>query len=176
MRTLKLSPRNQYLLLVCFGVGILLVALFGLFQTFGVNPLSFFNRPQTNVTSGKLFTGTVQDLIGRGGNYSCTWNESQKNIRSTGIVYVSEKNLAANAQVIISGFTVTANVIGDGKKFYVWTSIPGSKGMSLNYSELEKTAAKASPQTELLKQKLNFMCSPWTPDSSKFTLPTNITF
>lgn len=170
--------KNKQTLLLFFGVGILLIALFGFLQTLGINVLSLV-KPAENIrvnTSGKIFTGSVKELLARGGNYACTWETTQNKIPSSGTVFLSNKNLAASARIKVSGFNIDAHVVGDGNKFYVWTSLPGSKGTSINYTELEKTAKSVSPQTELLKQKLNFMCSSWMPDESKFSLPTEIDF
>lgn len=177
MLTPQLSPRNQYLLLVLFGCIIFGFAVALSFGLLGIDIMKFFTSPESVPQSNAIpYKGTVNDLLARGGNYSCTFDQRQNSIRSTGTAVLSDKKMAVEAQVMVSGFSVNAQVVGDGKKFYIWTSLPGSKGTVIAYSDLKKIARKNTPQANVLNQKMDFMCSPWVPDETQFEIPADVTF
>ena len=129
------------------------------------------------------FQGSVLDLIHRGGNFTCTWNSTLNNSKLSGTTYISGDKYSSISDVT-SVINITVHAIGDGQKMYVWSEIPNMpiKGMVFPYSDLAATKPSGTANTTQIQQakqmmkKINYNCKEWTPDSSKFIVPSNIKF
>lgn len=132
-------------------------------------------------TTSGIFSGSVSDLIKRGGNFKCTWDSTVNNAALKGTAYISGNKYAAESNVSTAQMTIKANMIGDGVKMYIWTEIPNMPtiGTVMSYDQInaaKPTTAAETQQANNLLQRYNYNCEPWTPDSSKFIIPSNITF
>jgi len=131
----------------------------------------------SGVNQEENLKGSLFDLVKLGKNIRCTYSSSGESGESSGSTFVSGNKAR-------SDFTATTN---DGKKFesysitdgdwiYIWTS-QSDQGTKMKISEV--TANENKPDTSKLGEvnsAFDYKCSPWIPDSSKFILPTNVTF
>lgn len=122
---------------------------------------------------------TLSKLMGKGGNYMCTFVHSTQMGESTGSVYISNKKIRGDfvSKVSVPGLPnmgdITTHMISDGESVYTWSSM-SAEGYKVPVAQEDKTAeSSASVPTD---QELDYKCVGWTVDQSKFSLPTNITF
>jgi hypothetical protein len=129
-------------------------------------------KPQQTTNSLK---GTIIGLLSGGKNVNC--QVTYPDNKGTGAVYVSDKKFAGDFTMKgTDGKETTGHMISDGTYMYVWSSgMPMGIKMSL---EAAKNAAQNAQtnQSVDINQEVGLNCSPWAPDSSKFALPTSITF
>lgn len=130
---------------------------------------------------GEMFAGDIFGLVGRGGDWKCTWSFDQDGVVSEGTVWVSGDNFKSEAQVVAGGMNMTATAIGDGEYMYSWTSgMPN--GMKFKLDEAERmaddpsTSGQAVAQTENFAQEYNYNCEKWRADRGTFDIPSSITF
>ena len=122
---------------------------------------------------------TLSKLMGRGGNYMCTFVHNTQMGESTGSVYISNKKIRGDfvSKVSVPGLAnmgdITTHMISDGESVYTWSSM-SAEGYKVPVAQ-EDTATQSSASVPT-DQELDYKCVGWTADQSKFSLPTNITF
>ncbi len=139
--------------------------------------------PKTTVTATPKATqstalGTLKSLLASGKSQSC--NFSYPDNSATGTYYFDGNKFAGNFSLKEQdGKTLTGNTVSDGTYVYVWTSnSPSGIKMKLDTAINETPLPSAQNQNQGvdLNQKVNYKCSPWTADNSKFQPPSNIQF
>ena len=129
-------------------------------------------KPQQTTNSLK---GTIMGLLSGGKTVNCqvTYPDS----KGTGSVYVSDKKFAGDFTMKgTDGKEITAHMISDGTYMYIWSS-GLSMGIKMNLADAKNAAQKAgASQSVDINQEVGLNCSPWTADSSKFTIPSDIQF
>lgn len=133
---------------------------------------------ETTPTDDTVFNGSMKDLIARGGDYECTFSQTNDMSDSTGTVFISGAKLRGDFKTTVkavSNMNVESHMISDGAFMYTWSSMMPT-GMKIAIAE--GSTAETSPATQSFdyNQKLDYDCKPWTSDVAKFTLPTDITF
>lgn len=126
-------------------------------------------------------TGTLSEIMAKGGDYLCTFTMKDPNTESKGSVYISGKKFRGNfeSHVKVANMTVISSSINDGQFIYTWTSaspmgfkVPvsaqahGTGGAAMSGS-MDFTAQNASTK---------YKCDAWKSDTSLFILPTHIQF
>jgi hypothetical protein len=128
-------------------------------------------KPQTT----NSLKGTIIGLLSGGKTVNCQITYPDN--KGTGTVYVSDKKFAGDFTMKgTDGKETTGHMISDGTFMYVWSSgIP--MGIKMNLADAKNAAQKAGTNQSVdINQEVNLNCSPWSPDSSKFTVPSNIQF
>jgi len=122
---------------------------------------------------------TLAKLMENGGNYECTFSHSTEIGESTGTVYISGKKIRGDfiSKVTMAGVPNIGDIktfmISDGESVYTWSSM-SAEGYKVPQAEQDKTSqSDASVPTN---QELDYKCTAWQVDNSKFSLPTSITF
>lgn len=120
---------------------------------------------------------SLKDLIGKGTAQMCTFSKND----SDGTVYVSGGKVREDFEVTIENQTVKSHVIIMDNAFYNWTD--GQKtGIKMAFDPKATPPAVKSSDTAAgggsfdADANLNYKCSAWIVDSTKFTLPTDVTF
>lgn len=133
--------------------------------------------------SGKL-SGSFGDLLKLKENYTCTFDYSDDaGIATAGTVYVADEGtkFSGNFDVTMAdGNVVNSNMVKDDEFTYVWTSAL-SQGYKLANPENSESLLPEdldAAEDYMLDEDANmdFDCSPWKVDASKFELPTDIEF
>jgi hypothetical protein len=161
-------------------VVILIVAIGGVFvlkssktpaktQTQSVNTQAA--KPQTT----NSLKGTIIGLVSGGKTVNC--QVTYPDNKGTGSIFVADKKFAGDFDMKgADGKETSAHVISDGVDMYVWSSgLPMGIKMSLAAAKNAAQNPQAN-QSFNVNQEVNFNCNSWTPDTSKFTVPTNIQF
>lgn len=171
--------KNKWLIIAAVVVLILLVAG-GAYLMMSSKGKSQPQAQTTNTQTAKPQTtnslkGTILGLLSGGQNVNC--QVTYPDNKGTGTVYVSDKKFAGDFTMKgTDGKETTGHMISDGTYMYLWSSgIP--MGIKMNL-EAAKNAAQNTQNVQSvdINQEVGLNCSPWTPDNSKFTIPTDINF
>ncbi|MBU1036735.1 hypothetical protein KKF32_01700 [Patescibacteria group bacterium] len=130
----------------------------------------------------ETFSGSIQDLIKKGKAAKCTYEGGDESQKFSGVVYISDKKARQDVTGEEDGEKIETHIIVDDRWTYMWTSKDPGKGMKMyiDTSEEEikefKEEAEEAYQEQDLEKEIDFKCSKWKVDQSKFTLPSDIDF
>ena len=136
------------------------------------------------VPTGEL-SSTFEDLVGKGKNLECDWklptSGTTPNPFGTGKLYTAGNRGRSMISGSASGMSIDGNGIYKDGVAYSWVSVGGTTvGFKFDKAELEKMSSEMTPeqkqQAEQIRAKMIFQCKSWTPDESKFALPTGVEF
>lgn len=127
------------------------------------------------------FEGSTAELIARGGDHVCTFDQTVENSRSTGTVYISNGKMRGDFKSDVSAggtnMSVESHMISDGEFMYTWSSMmPTGFKMAIIDSATADGTTPTSQEMFDANMKLSYDCDPWSADASKFTLPSTVTF
>lgn len=115
---------------------------------------------------------TLKALLASGLPQKCEFTDTTAAAATSGTVYVSGGNARGDFAATASGQTYHAHTIITSDTMYSWVD-ETKMGMKMAITE----SADASTSSSFDANKaLDYHCTPWIPDSSKFTVPTTITF
>jgi len=134
----------------------------------------------TSSVSSAPFQGSLNDLVARGGNYQCTFDQDVATAHSKGTVYIAGERMRGDFESSVKQVTatITSHMITKDGYAYVWTDIVPN-GFKLKTTAIQKGgsgSAGLNGQIVDVNQKLAYSCTPWTVNEALLTLPTNITF
>ncbi len=129
-------------------------------------------------------SSTFQDIVGKGQNLECDWHlptSGAANPFGTGKLYTTGNKGRSMIKGTTNGIEIDANVIYTDEAAYSWVIVAGTTvGYKFDKAELQKMASEMTPeqkqQAEQIRAKMIFSCKGWTPDESKFILPTGVEF
>jgi hypothetical protein len=129
-------------------------------------------------SSEGMFSGSLADLVGRGGNWQCTFNVENEVSKSSGTVYVSGMMLRGDFESVVPQLnqTIDSHMIQKDGSVYVWTSLaPQGFKSAATIGTPDGTTAFRDQGVDI-NQTYNYNCTPWAVDASQFELPEGITF
>ena len=122
-------------------------------------------------------SGTLRGLISLGKDVTCTFSHMDAKNESSGTVYISGNQMRGDFMTKTSaGGTVDSHMIKNGDSVNVWS---GNQGAKMVASSMTSTAGESTQQSQGsvdLDQKVDYKCSDWKKDQSKFVLPTFVNF
>ncbi len=131
------------------------------------------NQPTTTgQTSGE--TGhSMKELLAAGVAQQCTFSDTTNNVTTQGTVYVGTGRLRADSTTTDTLHTTVSHTIVLDNRAYVWVDgMPTGFMMSLTGT----TQAPPSQPGVSADKKINYQCSGWLVDQSKFNLPSSVEF
>jgi hypothetical protein len=141
------------------------------------------NMPQTQSTNTQTEKPTnnsstsdsILSLLSGGKTVNCSIIYPDS--KGTGSIFVSDKKFASDFTTKdSSGKESTSHMVSDGTFMYIWSQTMPS-GIKVNLATAKSlTQNSAISKSFDVNQKVGLNCSPWLPDNSKFTVPTNIKF
>lgn len=131
-------------------------------------------------SDGGVFSGSMLDLMKRGGSYRCTYAVTSEQGKMDGVAYVSGKRMRTDITTDISGQggqKMESHMINDGEFIYTWSpSMPqGVKMAAPKADAAPEPGAPVQGQYDY-NQKVDYKCAAWIADSSLLTPPTNVQF
>jgi len=123
--------------------------------------------------------GTLRALLALGKNLTCDFvHDDPESGRSEGTVYLSGERMRGDFTITANGTVMESHVIRDGDTGYTWGSTPaGTMAITFTISEEEQVVASGkSEQSINLDQNLEYSCTPWNVDESKFQPPADLNF
>lgn len=123
---------------------------------------------QTNQTS-------IKDLMSAGNPVACTFTSTAGGYTSSGTVYVAQGSMRGDfvTEGTAAG-TIESHMIIKDNTNYMWTS-QSAQGIKMTV-DAQSTAPAGENQAVSYDSKVAYDCNDWSPDSSKFSLPSGITF
>lgn len=138
--------------------------------------------PQPSATQGQPKTaesitkGTIKSLFGLGKSSACTINFP--NNQGQGTIYLANKMLRGDFTMTgANGKTFLTHVIQSGDYMYLWTTeTPQGMKFKIDLTKNANSTDGKSDQIFDYNKEVNYKCSDWGADNSKFTPPTDIKF
>ncbi len=126
----------------------------------------------TTTASVQVSRGSLRSLWALGKDLTCTITVATTSVTTTGTVYLSGETMRGDFVVTSqSTGTTDSHMIKTGNTIYAWS---GTQGAKIDVSKFE---GKAASQSNInLDQQVDYKCSNWVKDATKFTLPTGVTF
>jgi hypothetical protein len=159
------------------GVLILIVGAYGAYRVYKhFARLSATPSVQTATgTEQPSAVSSLKDLISKGIAQSCTFS----NEGMTGSVYMSGGKVREDFDVTVDNKTMKSHVIVMENTIYNWSD-GQTTGIKMAYDPNATPAATSATSSSKgsfdTNASLNYKCSAWTVDASKFTLPAGVTF
>ncbi len=134
--------------------------------------------PGAQTGSQTTSVNSLKDLLAKGIAQSCTFSSDAE----SGTVYVSGGKTRGDFSSVTEGKTVLSHMIVDGNTSYLWTDGQNT-GFKMSFDP--NAAASATPGTAGTtgstgsfdaNANMNYKCSSWFADASKFALPAGVTF
>lgn len=168
--------KNKVLIIV-----VLIIALLGagaylkLSKSTKVAPLPSVNQEQPK-TAGSITKGTIKSLFGLGKSSACTINFP--NNQGQGTIYLGNKMLRGDFTMTgANGKTFSSHVIQSGDYMYLWTTeTPQGMKFKIDLTKNESATEGKSDQIFDYNKEVDYKCSDWGADNSKFTPPADIKF
>jgi hypothetical protein len=136
------------------------------------SPLTQNNGGETQTTEAISLKG----LMSKGLPQTCTFTTEE----SKGTVYVDGSKVREDFEVTLDNKIMKSHVIVMDNTMYNWSD--GEKnGLKMSFDPKATPVAVESPSAGSsgnfnADTSMNYKCGVWLPDSSKFTLPTGVTF
>lgn len=128
-------------------------------------------------STGGVFTGTLFDLMKRGGSYKCTYSMDNEQGKFSGVSYVSGNKVRVDSTGEVGGVSMESHMIADPDFMYTWSPLmPQGVKMATPKDTAESEAGTPVAQDQSYSQQMSYDCAPWTVEESLFTPPANITF
>ncbi|HRH24595.1 MAG TPA: hypothetical protein PK109_03340 [Candidatus Paceibacterota bacterium] len=129
----------------------------------------------TENTVGESGTLSLKELMMMGGSRKCEVTVTTAEAPATGTVYVSGTDVRSDIvtkPAAMNGATISAHMIKSGDYMYSWSDmIP--QGVKVKITAAESAGAQAGYDAN---SQVQYSCSPWIPDASKFEVPSTVTF
>ena len=130
----------------------------------------------SNGNTQTLETVSLKGLISKGLPQTCTFNADN----GTGTVYVDGGKVRQDFEITVDDKIIKSHMIVMDNTMYSWSD-EDKTGMKMSFDPKATPVAVESPSTSLnadfdTDTSMDYKCGVWLPDSSKFTLPTDITF
>ena len=138
----------------------------------------------TSETTDSKFEGTLKDLMKRGKDSRCTYSVDIEGVQQSGVIYMADKKVRGDFIVRITDEKETkTHFINDGEYQWVWSD-GNSEGMKMSMEKLEamqeemqyEGQAETNASVRAMNERIDYDCSAWRVDKSKFVLPKNVNF
>lgn len=118
--------------------------------------------------------GTLRGLLSMKKNVMCTISRTDSGTNVSGTAYISGDMMRGDFTMKSgSSSAMDSHMIKNGTMMYVWT---GTQGAKMDVSQFETNASAQSNNAVSLDQKVEYTCSDWLRDESKFEVPSTIAF
>lgn len=132
-----------------------------------------------SMESNSEFSGSLKELVLSGDDVTCTFSRVDENGEIEGVVFIDAKGERVRGDFNIkqSGdIEFETHIINDSEFGYTWGKTPfGEIATKFKINESDKTASdKSQPFNQ--DEKMDYQCSKWKVDESKFDLPDGVQF
>jgi hypothetical protein len=128
--------------------------------------------------SGKKMA--FSEFMKQGVSSQCTVNQEVNNTTIHGTVYLSGSSFRGEFSTDYNGTTMNVTTITHEGYAYTWTSAMPNRGYKIkvnpNTPPLNGSVSASGNYSFNADTIGDYHCEPWTPDDSKFTVPTTVTF
>ena len=132
-------------------------------------------------TAGEMVKGSLKSLFGAGKNVTCTVNNVDNN--GSGTVYVAGNKIRGDFTSKVDDKTIESHFIQDTEFSYLWSSemeqgikMKADLGAEETAMSDNKNSQTSGTEAVDLNKEVDYKCSNWSVDNSKFVPPSNIKF
>lgn len=130
------------------------------------------NEEEITETESASGSGTLSSLMAMGGNMECGVSISEGGFNSAGVVFIAQDQVRADFNSSVAENSFTSSLIQRDGFIYTWTSImPQGFRFPVSVPD-ENGETEGFEATDFV----TYECKPWTPEQSKFELPSGVTF
>ncbi len=124
---------------------------------------------------GESSKSSLRSLLAIGKDVVCTFESSARNTESSGTVYISSTgemhgNFDSENQI---GSVHSHMIVKADGMAYVWS---GSQGTKMNFSKIDAAASSETDTSVNMDAQVEYKCSDWKRDNSKFEVPSDVNF
>lgn len=169
--------KNVKILIAVLALIIIGAGGFVLFKNSSQKPTGQQISSDQNQSTGK----SIKDLLTSGQSQMCTFTDKVEGSESSGTAYVSGGRVRVDATSSSNGQTLASHIILKDNKMYSWMDNQ-SMGYMMEFDpnkmmdNSSSSADSASSQNVDINKYVDYKCSAWTADESKFSEPSNIKF
>lgn len=162
------------ILIIVLGLGGYL--FLGKNQTKTVNTTA--NTKEATNSGSNAMQSSITDLFTSGATKQCTFDvKGSTGGETKGTVYVSGNKAYGNFVMTANGKTSGMYLIRNDTTFYTWgDSLPSGIKMTMDVNEMATKMQGGQYSSFNPSEKVNYNCTNWNADESKFTPPSNIKF
>jgi hypothetical protein len=154
------------------GLIVLIIIGVGAYFVWGKMPGGTYGPTSTVPVGGG--SQSIQQLVGLGKSVTCTFATTTASGSQQGTIYVSNGMVAGDFTANVTGGSpIDAHMIVRDNTSYVWTS---ATNQGFKSTVAASSTGTGTGQGLDYSAQMNYECKSWNADSSKFNLPTNISF
>lgn len=116
---------------------------------------------------------TLKELLAGDASQQCTFIDNTNDTATQGMIYVSGGKVRGDFSTTQQGKTVSVHMVADGAAMHTWAD--GMKD-GVTVSMMAAKPAGAPQQGYDPDKKIDYHCTPWTADTTKFDLPKDVNF
>jgi hypothetical protein len=126
--------------------------------------------------------GTLMELMQRNKALKCSFSHQFEQGEMEGVVYAKGDQVRQDARVKQNNQEIETYMIMKGDDVYTWNSAQSGQGMKMNTRQVreqaqEQNAGQNQPAaTSNIDTEMEYDCSAWNGDESKFELPRDVDF
>lgn len=124
-------------------------------------------------------SGTLAELMKKGGAYKCEVavkpTQENANTESSGTVYVGGGKMRGDFSTVVAalgGKAVESHMISSEGYVYTWSDLM-PQGVKM---KVDASGEAPAQQGMDAYTAVDYRCSPWSVEESRFTVPSNVTF
>lgn len=135
-------------------------------------PSSESASPEAQGSSSK----SAAELLASGKDQKCTFSRKDDQTDMTGTMYISKGKMRGDFDVTAAGQKLQSHMISDGTTVYNWTSLSNTGFKMAFKPSATVTVSPKAQEAFNVDDKADYNCSNWSADSSKFAMPSGVTF
>lgn len=126
--------------------------------------------------------GTLMELMQRGRALECSFSHQFEEGEMEGVVYAKGDQVRQDAEVKQNNQEMETHMIMRGDDVYTWSSAQPGQGMKMNTKQVREQSQKQnSGESQAgapsnIDTEIEYDCSAWSGDGSKFELPNDVDF
>jgi hypothetical protein len=165
---------------IWFVVGVIVLALLGygfMDRDEKTEDMEIGEVPESQeVMEGKKMA--FSEFIKGGGSYKCEVHQNINGGDNVGTVYVSNGMTRGEFEMTTGGKIITMSMIARDGYSYSWSTMTPGMGMKVKIvsPDTMNPGTKTPSQSFDTDEIGDYDCDPWTLDTSKFAVPTDIKF
>lgn len=133
------------------------------------------NTVQIQSNAKYVGIGSLSSLFNYGESLVCTVETTSAYTKRSGTVYISDRELSGDFSSYINGEMTATKMVDNGSYIYVWSK-NSTNGVTVPAPLLSGGSAIISAGGVSLSEDVSYRCNLWKQESSRFAVPSNITF
>lgn len=132
-------------------------------------------QEQSQASQSSKTRGSIKSLLGIGKNVTCDITYPDGN--GSGTTFIADKKMRGDFTMMVDKKEMENHMIQDGDTTYFWSGTQGTK-MKIDDSVKVSPSPATGQQSQGadINKDVDYKCSSWSVDNSKFTPPADVSF